>query len=70
MYPPYHSVQDRTLPDPRSRGRSRDVYVEVLSMMIQNLTKPSAVPSSPEPVFLNVYGAQESIPRKEFRQPM
>jgi hypothetical protein len=24
----------------------------------------------PEPVFLNVCGAQESIPRKEFRQPM
>ncbi len=26
--------------------------------------------SSAEPVFLNVYGAQESIPRNEFRQPM
>jgi hypothetical protein len=25
---------------------------------------------SPEPVFLNVYGAQESIPRNKFRQPM
>jgi hypothetical protein len=24
----------------------------------------------PEPVFLNVYGAQKSIPRNEFRQPM
>ncbi len=23
-----------------------------------------------EPVFLNVYGVQESIPRNEFRQPM
>jgi hypothetical protein len=23
-----------------------------------------------EPVFLNVYGAQESIPRNEFRQPI
>jgi hypothetical protein len=23
-----------------------------------------------EPVFLNVYGAQESIPRNQFRQPM
>jgi hypothetical protein len=52
---PYHSVHDRTLPDPRNRGRSRDerepqrdnIYVEVLSMTIQNLTKPSAVPSSP-----------------------
>ncbi len=25
---------------------------------------------NPEPVFLNAYGAQESIPRNEFRQPM
>jgi hypothetical protein len=25
---------------------------------------------SSEPVFLNVYEAQESIPRNEFRQPM
>ncbi len=25
---------------------------------------------APEPVFLNVYGAQELIPRNEFRQPM
>ncbi len=24
----------------------------------------------PEPVFLNVYGAQESIPRHQLRQPM
>jgi hypothetical protein len=23
-----------------------------------------------EPVFLNIYGAQESIPRNEFHQPM
>jgi hypothetical protein len=25
---------------------------------------------SPEPVFVNVYGAQELIPRNRFRQPM
>ncbi len=25
---------------------------------------------STEPVFLNVFGGQESIPRNEFRQPM
>jgi hypothetical protein len=56
VYPPYHSVHDRSLPDPRNRGRSRDerepqrdnIYVEVLSMRIQNLTNPSAVPSSPD----------------------
>jgi hypothetical protein len=29
-----------------------------------------AICPTPEPVFLNVYGAQESIPRNEFRQPM
>ncbi len=28
------------------------------------------LPGYPEPVFLNVYGALESIPRNEFRQPM
>jgi hypothetical protein len=27
-------------------------------------------PPPSEPVFLNVYGAQESIPRDQFRQPM
>jgi hypothetical protein len=27
-------------------------------------------PLGTEPVFLNIYGAQESIPRNEFRQPM
>jgi hypothetical protein len=27
-------------------------------------------PPASEPVFLNVYGAQESIPRNEFRQSM
>ncbi len=25
---------------------------------------------NPEPVFVNVYGAQASIPRNRFRQPM
>jgi hypothetical protein len=31
---------------------------------------PSSVNFSSEPVFLNIYGAQESIPRNEFRKPM
>jgi hypothetical protein len=30
----------------------------------------SRVVRNSEPVFLNVYEAQESIPRNEFRQPM
>ncbi len=29
-----------------------------------------AVSTAAEPVFLNVYGAPELIPRNEFRQPM
>ncbi len=29
-----------------------------------------AMKMNTEPVFLNVYGAKESIPRNEFRQPM
>ncbi len=32
--------------------------------------KYSTMYSGAEPVFLNLYGAQESIPRKDFRQPM
>ncbi len=32
--------------------------------------EPFSPDQPPEPVFLNVYGAQESIPRNEFRQPM
>ncbi len=46
------SIQDRPLPEPRNRDRSGDgkdsdkanIYAEVLSMMMQNLTKPSGVP--------------------------
>jgi hypothetical protein len=45
VYPPYHSVHDRTLPGPRNEDRSLDeresqkanIYSEVLSMMIQNI---------------------------------
>ncbi len=34
------------------------------------LSTPSSSLHTNEPVFLNVYGAQESIPRHQFRQPM
>jgi hypothetical protein len=34
-------------------------YISAVSRLLQN----------PEPVFLNVYGGQESIPRNEFLQP-
>jgi hypothetical protein len=36
---------------------------------ISKLEVPKAL-SNPEPVFLNAYGARESIPRNDFRQPM
>ncbi len=46
----------------------------ILSIMKQmGLLRMRAAISCPvqtEPVFLNVYGAQESIPRNEFRQHM
>jgi hypothetical protein len=32
--------------------------------------RPPIYAPSGEPVLLNVYGAQESIPRNEFRQPI
>ncbi len=38
--------------------------------MSQPGIEPRHSKSYPEPVFLNVYGAQESIPMNEFRQPM
>ncbi len=36
----------------------------------KRVSKLKHVGTIPEPVFLNVYGAQESIPRHQFRQPM
>jgi hypothetical protein len=41
------------------KGEEREIqYYTVISILI------------PEPVFLNVYGAPELIPRNEFHQPM
>ncbi len=40
-------------------------FEEWVEMVIEHYGK-----SHPEPVFLNVYGAPESIPRNEFRQPI
>jgi hypothetical protein len=37
---------------------------------IPNLIQDKRSAREPEPVFLNVYGAQESILRHQFRQPM
>jgi hypothetical protein len=35
-----------------------------------HIRKKYAIKETTEPVFLNVYGAQESIPRHKLRQPM
>ncbi len=43
----------------------RDYEISYWSLLL-----PSLPPYSAETVFLNVYGAQESIPRNELRQPM
>jgi hypothetical protein len=53
-------------------------YTQQKTQLMSNVTlacligwkQPRTSFEHPEPVFLNVYGAQESIPRKEFRQPM
>jgi hypothetical protein len=50
----------RTTPAPSRRSSTRNKKARYLY----------SVPHCPEPVFLNVYRAQESIPRNEFRQPM
>ncbi len=43
-----------------------------VSVVFSSVLPPSLAMAAmyPEPVFLNVYGAQESIPRNEFRQPL
>jgi hypothetical protein len=46
-------------------------YLVVTPVLAEALTDRLAFFfATPEPVFLNVYGAQELIPRNEFRQPM
>ncbi len=42
------------------------------SVVFSSVLPPSLAKAAlyPEPVFLNVCGAQESIPRHEFRQPI
>jgi hypothetical protein len=44
------------------------VYNEVHTCHLTEISLATSL--SPEPVFLNVYGAQESIPRNEFRKLM
>ncbi len=43
--------------------------VAIMTALAEEEERGGAVPTT-EPVFANVYGAQESIPRNRFRQPM
>jgi hypothetical protein len=56
----------------RSGGFS-SYSVEILNFPRIPLRAVASIPNRrnySEPVFLNVYGAQESIPRNQFRDPM
>ncbi len=46
------------------------MYVQLYSSRDQQKCTAEEVSISSEPVFVKVYGAQESIPRNRFRQPM
>jgi hypothetical protein len=49
------------------------VYGKVTGEAIERLAAtqlPQQKGINSEPVFINVYGAQESVPRNEFSQPM
>ncbi len=43
------------------------IHINSQSSLVEDMDQEGR---ASEPVFLNVYGAQESIPRNEFRQPM
>jgi hypothetical protein len=51
-------------------GRKRDEGEGGRKKQEKGKGKGEKMEDGAEPVFLNVYGAQESIPRNEFRQPM
>jgi hypothetical protein len=49
-------------------SKERNAFFAADWMELTPLPQPAL--NIAEPVFLNVYGVQESIPRNEFRQPM
>ncbi len=67
-----HSRGKNVLEEERKKERlpclSSLFFLEYISGKFRKCWK--SLIQSTEPVFLNVYGAQESIPRNEFRQPM
>jgi hypothetical protein len=66
-------VPVRVSPPPEAgRRATKAEWLDLLEVLEEEKTAHSLQVSAadPEPEFLNVYGAQESIPRNEFRQPM
>ncbi len=51
-------------------GDNRDLFGNFQSPGQDHQNEYAVSPWQPEPVFLNVSGAQESILRNEFRQPI
>jgi hypothetical protein len=76
------SLQEREKPAPSLQGSPREPlarrgeYSRICNKVFKNEKnlrhhyKAHHENPSPSPVFLNVNGDQESIPRNEFRQPM
>jgi hypothetical protein len=55
-----------------SKTNRANIFKTIMEPRIrfQGIDSASLWPGWPEPVFLNFYGAQESIPTNEFRRPM
>jgi hypothetical protein len=52
-------------------GGGGEAYIQYISISSQGVGGEQHTHThTPEPVFLNPYGAQESMPRHQFRQPM
>jgi hypothetical protein len=65
---PYRNPKERVVLPIRVLQWTAD---DLEGLMIPLFTVTQRIPPrEAESVFLNVYGAQESIPRNEFRQPM
>ncbi len=53
----------------RKREEKYQDQIKQLNIRLKQADSRFLISLSTEPVFLNLYAAQESIPRNEFRQP-
>jgi hypothetical protein len=67
--PPAYALAGQSQYFLTNRGSIFKTFMEPRNQF-QGIDSASPCPGGPEHVFFNVYGAQESIPRNEFRQPM